>query len=208
MISRRQALDAGLAEHEIRRLLRRNEWARVHAGVYVEHTGPLIWIQRAWAAVLYAAPAALCLESALGAQSLPIHVAVERQRSTLAEPVGVRIHRVAHVHDRVLWNVSPPRMRYDEAALDVACRAASELDAIALLADACRSRRTTARRLLQTLESRGRLPRRRWLRAVLLDLADGTCSVLEHGYLVRVERPHGLPTATRQKRSTSSLGVC
>ncbi|MCC9184866.1 hypothetical protein MMAG44476_25624 [Mycolicibacterium mageritense DSM 44476 = CIP 104973] len=208
VISRRQALDAGLAEHEIRRLLRRNEWARVHAGVYVEHTGPLIWMQRAWAAVLYAAPAALCLESALGAQSLPIHVAVERQRSTLVEPVGVRIHRVAHVHDRVLWNVSPPRMRYDEAALDVACRAASELDAIAVLADACRSRRTTARRLLRTLDSRGRLPRRRWLRAVLLDLADGTCSVLEHGYLVRVERPHGLPKATRQKRSTSSLGVC
>ncbi len=39
------------------------------------------------------------------------------------------------------------------------------------------------------LDSRRRLRRRRWLRAVLLDIADGTCSVLEHGYLVRVERP-------------------
>lgn len=208
MISRRQALDAGLAEHEIRRLLRRNEWARVHPGVYVDHTGPLTWIQRAWAAVLYAAPAALCFESALGAQSTPIHVAVERQRSTLAEPIGVRIHRVAHLRDRVLWNVSPPRMRYEEAALDVAGRAARELDAIAVLANACQTRRTTARRLLKTLDSRGRLRRRRWLRAVLVDIADGTCSVLEHGYLVRVERPHGLPRAARQQRSASSLGVC
>lgn len=208
VISRRQALDAGLVEREIRRLLRRNEWARVHSGVYVEHTGPLSWMQRAWAAVLYAAPAALCFESALGAQSLPIHVAVDRQRSTLAEPVGVRIHRVAHLDGRVLWNAGPPRMRYEEAALDVAGRSARELDAIAVLANACQSRRTTARRLLKALDSRGRLRRRRWLRAVLIDIADGTCSVLEHGYLVRVERPHGLPRAARQKRSASSLGVC
>ncbi|OBB21274.1 hypothetical protein A5761_04050 [Mycolicibacterium setense] len=208
VIARRQALAAGLAEHEIRRLLRRNEWARVHAGVYVDHTGPLTWSQRAWAAVLYAAPAALCFESALRPDALPIHVAVARQRSMLAEPAGVRIHRVAHLDERVLWNLSPPRMRYEEAAVDVACHAASELDAIAVLANACQSRRTTARRLLHTLDDRGRVRRRRWLRAVLVDIADGTCSVLEHGYLVRVERPHGLPRAIRQKRSASSVGVC
>lgn len=208
VISRRQALDADLQEHEIRRLLRRNEWARVHAGVYVDHTGPLTWSQRAWAAVLYAAPAALCFETALGAQTSPIHVAVARQRSTLAEPAGVRIHRVAHFDERVLWNVGPPRMRYEEAALDVACHLNSELDAIAILANACQSRRTTAQRLLQTLDSRGRMRRRRWLRAVLVDIADGTCSVLEHGYLARVERPHSLPRAIRQKRSASSVGVC
>jgi hypothetical protein len=33
---------------------------------------------------------------------------------------------------------------------------------------------------------------------VLSDVAQGTCSVLEHGYLTRVERPHGLPTGRRQ----------
>ncbi len=208
VISRRQALAAGLPEHEIRRLLRRNEWARAHSGVYVNHTGPLSWPQRAWAAVLYAAPAALCLESALGTETSLIHVAVTRQRSTLIEPVGVRIHRVAHLQQRVLWNVGPPRMRYEEAALDVACRAGSELDAIAVLANACQSRRTTARRLLEALDSRGRLRGRRWLRTVLVDIADGTCSVLENGYLVRVERAHGLPRATRQKRFSSSVGVC
>ncbi|ODR24650.1 type IV toxin-antitoxin system AbiEi family antitoxin domain-containing protein [Mycolicibacterium porcinum] len=208
VISRRQALDAGLREHEIRRLLRRNEWARVHVGVYVDHTGPLTWPQRAWAAVLYAAPAALCFESALGADTLPIHVAVAQQRAVLAEPAGVRIHHLVNLQERVLWNVSPPRMRYDEAVLDVACRARSELDAIAVLANACQSRRTTAHRLLQVLDSRARVRRRRWLRAVLVDIADGTCSVLEHGYLTRVERPHGLPRAKRQQRATPSVGVC
>lgn len=120
----------------------------MHVGVYVDHTGPLTWPQRAWAAVLYAAPVALCFESALGADTLPINVAVAQQRAVLAEPAGVRIHHLVNLQERVLWNVSPPRMRYDEAVLDVACRARSELDVIAVLANACQSRRTTAHRLL------------------------------------------------------------
>lgn len=121
VISRRQALAAGFQEHEIRRLLRRNEWARVHAGVYVDHTGPPTWSQRTWAAVLYAAPAALCLESALGAETSLIHVAIERQRSTLTEPAGVLV-----THPRR----TPPR------ACAVERRAA---------ADALRGRRTRRR---------------------------------------------------------------
>lgn len=187
-------------------MLRRNEWARVHQGVYVDHTGPLSWLQRAWAAVLYAAPAALCLESALSIEGPLIHVAVSRQRAMLVEPDGVRIHHLHHLDERVLWNVGPPRLRYEEAALDIAARAA-EFDSIAVLADACQSRRTTAHRLLRVLDSRKRIRRRRWLRAVLVDIAEGTCSVLEHGYLNRVERAHGLPQATRQARSTSLVGV-
>jgi very-short-patch-repair endonuclease len=208
VVSRRQALDAGMQHHDIRRLLRRNEWARVHAGVYIDHTGPLTWIQRAWAAVLYAAPAALCLESALSNDGFPIHIAVSRDRAMLVEPAGVRIHHLSHFEERVLWNMGPPRVRYEEAALDAACRTPNDVDAIALLANACQSRRTTAARLLRTLDSRQRLRRRQWLRAVLRDIDDGTCSVLEHGYLNRVERVHGLPRAVRQKRSTSTVGVC
>jgi hypothetical protein len=42
---------------------------------------------------------------------------------------------------------------------------------------------------------------------VLTDIAQGTCSVLEHGYLHRVELAHGLPGAERQRRTTSSVGV-
>ncbi|MFV8244956.1 type IV toxin-antitoxin system AbiEi family antitoxin domain-containing protein [Mycolicibacterium peregrinum] len=207
VISRRQALDAGLRQHDIRRLLRRNEWARVHDGVYVDHTGPLSWLQRAWAAVLYAAPAALCLESALTDEGATIHVVVSRDRGVLAEPPGVRIYHLAHLQERVLWHVGPPRLRFEEAALDVACQAISEFDAIAVLANACQSRRTTARRLLRALDARRRVRRRRWLRAVIVDIAEGSCSVLEHGYLNRVERAHGLPRAARQKRSTSSVNV-
>ncbi|MGV0835473.1 type IV toxin-antitoxin system AbiEi family antitoxin domain-containing protein [Mycolicibacterium thermoresistibile] len=95
VVSRRQALAAGMQDHDIRRMLRRREWVRVHAGVYVDHTGPLSWLQRAWAAVLYAEPAALCLESALGVETTVIHVAISRERSAPVAPKGVRIHRIA-----------------------------------------------------------------------------------------------------------------
>ncbi|GAA2426390.1 hypothetical protein GCM10009856_41060 [Mycolicibacterium llatzerense] len=206
VISRRQVLAARQHDPYIRRMLRRNEWARIHDGVYVNHTGSPSWQQRAWAAVLYAAPAALCLESAMSREGPLVHVAVDRNRTALVEPDGVRIHHLAHFDQRVLWNVGPPRVRYEEAALDVACQS-TEFEAIAILADACQSRRTTAKRLLGVLDDRLRVPRRRWLRALLLDIAEGTCSVLEHRYLDRVERAHGLPRATRQARSSSSSRV-
>jgi hypothetical protein len=41
---------------------------------------------------------------------------------------------------------------------------------------------------------------------VLRDIAEGTCSVLEHGYLTRVERPHGLPRGRRQRPAVSARG--
>src|SRR5690606_35251780 len=41
-----------------------------------------------------------------------------------------------------------------------------------------------------------------FLGEVLEDLSVGACSVLERGYLTRVERAHGLPTAQRQVRDS------
>lgn len=56
VVSRRQALAHGATPADLRRLVRRREWSRLHPGVYVDHTGPPTWQQRAWAAVLFAAP--------------------------------------------------------------------------------------------------------------------------------------------------------
>jgi hypothetical protein len=206
VISRRQALGAGLAPHDIRRLLRRREWARVHDGVFVNHTGPLTWLQRAWAAVLFAWPAALCHESALRAADGPgrrdhlygpIHIAIKRGRGVVA-PDGV----VAHVHSdiatRAQWNATPPRVRIEEALLDVAADLADEMQVITLLANAIQSRRTTAGRVLSALHRRARFANRRFLSEILTDIEKGTCSALEHAYLIRVERAHQLPTPMRQ----------
>src|SRR5690606_35104252 len=68
----------------------------------------------------------------------------------------------------------------------------------AVLTDAVRSRRTTVSRIRAVLAERQRFRGRRFVQAVLADIDAGIHSVLEHGYLVRVERPHRLPRGERQ----------
>ncbi len=208
VVARRQLVEAKLTATDIARLLRRGQLVAVHPGIYVDHNGPLPWQQRAWAAVLFCWPAALVRESALrafegpgrsGAREVPIHVAVGRGRK-IGAPSGVLVHRTAHLDARVLWSLGPPRTRYEETVLDIATSRRSDLDAVAALADACGGRRTTAGRLLIALDARPRSARRGWLEGILRDVAVGTCSVLEYGYLDLVERPHGLPVGVRQAR--------
>lgn len=186
--------------------MRRREWARVHRGVYVDHTGPLSWRQRLWAALLFYGDAAAADESALVLADLyrpvasePIHVAVDQSRRVGSLP-GVRLHRVTDLHEHVHDSRRPPSLRLETAVLRTASRGRDEAAAIATLADACQSRRTTPARLADKLMSLPRLPRRGFVREVLEDVASGAFSVLEHRYLTRVERPHGLPTASRQRR--------
>jgi hypothetical protein len=209
LFTRGQAVAHGMTRVELARAVRRGELVRVHPRAYVGHNGPLCWLERAWAAVLWARPAGLCGTSALRAfnqrdvnlrDEEPIHVVVARRRHLVAPP-GVVLHRSAHVEQRVQPNLCPPRVRYEHTILDLAESASDKLQAIAVLADACGSRRTTAARLADTLAARPWARRRGWLAAVLDDVAQGTCSVLEHGYLTRVERAHDLPTGNRQSSS-------
>lgn len=206
VISRGQALSVGLTANDLRRLLRRRELVPIQRGVYVDHTGATTWQQDAWAAVLALAPAALWGPSATALRGHPIHVATDRDRGWLQPLEGVIVHRVRDLDRRVDWLARPPRMRAEPAAIDAAAVAGSELDAIAELGRAIGERRTTAARLLQELDRRGRTRRGVWLRSVLTDLADGSCSALEHGYLTRVQRPHGLPGGVRQALGSGRVG--
>lgn len=91
---------------------------------------------------------------------------------------------------------------YDDTVIDLAGRSGSDLDAVAVLARACGSRRTTSHQLRACLDARSRIARRAWLETVLDDVESGTRSVLEHGYQARVVRPHDLPAglvAARQQ---------
>jgi hypothetical protein len=195
--------------------VRRRELSRVRPGVFVDHTGEPTWLQRAWTAVLQHPGSALGGLSALRAvegpgsprPEDPVEIVVARRRNV--RPLGgdVVVHRRTGLDQRVLWQVGPPRLRYEEAVLDVAARQPSDFAALGELARAVQSRRTTALRLSATLARRERIPRRRWLTSVLDDVADGTCSVLEHGYLRRVDRPHGLAPARRQVVDRLGSGV-
>lgn len=213
VVSRRQVMARGMDDTFIETMLRRREWARVHNGVYVNHTGPLTFLQRTWAAVLFYWPAALCHESAVavhggrvvrtaardGDAVLPVvHVAVSHGRRVSRQP-GVRVHRF-HDLDRYLAPARmPPRVRLEHALLDMASDATSEDAAVAILGHGCQSWATTADRLVDALQLRPKLKRRRLLLTLLQDVAAGTYSALERRYLTDVERPHGLPTGKRQR---------
>ena len=191
--------------HELRRLLRRRDLAPLHRGVFLTHTGEPTWRQRAWGAVLRAEPAALWGPSALEAvrparrpdPTEPVHVAIDESRRAVSLP-GVAVHRVTGLADRAHWNSRPPRMRTEEAVLDVASAAPGEFGAIAALTDAVQARLTTPAALVRALSGRSRLAGRPLIAAVIADIESGTDSVLEHGYLTRVERPHALPRGRRQ----------
>lgn len=205
-VSRTQVLECGLGSAFIRQRLRRGAWVQVHPGVYLTHTGPMTWLQRAWCAILASAPAALCDESALLVASGQsnrlggtdrIHIAIASGRRIAPKP-GITLHHRLDLEADAMPNVRPPRLRVEEAVLDVAARATTEMAVIATLADPVQARLTTAERLLAALERRTRIRHRTLLRDILLDVAQGTCSVLEHRFLTRVERPHGLPRPDRQ----------
>ena len=208
VVSRRQLLALKVTDSEIERKLRRREWSRVHPGVYVEHTGPLTWLQRAWAAVLFYSPAALAGQSALRAAKLrshgqtdaaPIRVCVDAARTVRSRP-GIVVERITSWEARTQAHLSPPRQRLEVALVQAASAKTAQDAAVALLADAVQQGRTTAARLVDALEQCPRLRHRRLLLEILRDVDAGAYSVLERHYLLRVERPHGLPVATRQRR--------
>ena len=135
VVARRQVLAAAGSDNDIERLLRQRRWARVHPGVYVGHTGPPTWDQRAWAAVLFFWPAALCRDSVVDPGRMPIHVMVAAHRARVRLP-GVVVHRSRGLDTQVRWNVGPPRQRLEHAVIDVAAAAKDRWGGLAVLAEA------------------------------------------------------------------------
>lgn len=211
VVARRQLLRHGATPNDVARSLRRRELTRAHPGVYVAHNGPLTPRQREWVAILAAWPAALDGASALSLRSgsSTVQVAVAHHRA-LVLPPGVRLRRVADLEGRAAWNRMPPRLRPEEALLDemVSRLVRGEVDrAFAVLAEVVTSGRTTAERVLDRLGHRSRIAHRSMVEAMLTDVRDGVCSVLERGYRDQVERPHGLPRAVRQRVSRATGGL-
>ncbi len=206
VVRRAQLRDLGATSNDIRRWLRQRHLVAVYPGVYVNHTGPLTWVNRAWAGVLVNWPAALADVTAVNLAGHPIHVAVSSDATPVSRP-GITLHWLTDLGDRVLWNLGPPRVRLEDALLTVAGRAETRTEALALLADGCRRRRTTPARLAAELELRTGLRNRSWLLAAVRETGQGIQSAMESAYLRRVERAHGLPRGRRQHRAQDGAGV-
>jgi hypothetical protein len=141
-----------------------------------------------------------------GAETGAVELVVPNSRAVVATR-GVTVRRVQDFDRIARTGLTPPRVRVEYAVLQVAARARTEDGAVAVIADACQTRRTTPERLFQTLADQPRLRHRRLLLTILEDVACGAYSALERRYLLRVERPHGLPTGQRQRRVSIGRSV-
>jgi hypothetical protein len=208
VLSRAQALRAGMTDKQVKAAWRSGRWQRLHAGVYAAFSGEPGRAAMLWAALLRAGPmAGLSHHSAaelygLVATPAPaIHVMVPAGRQ-IAPTSGVIVHYsslVARTRHPVLL---PPRTRVEETVLDLAYSAESLDAALSWVLRGCASRRTTPDRIAAAMERRARMRWRTELGAALGLGAQGVHSLLEFRYVNRVERPHGLPAAARQYRVT------
>lgn len=200
VIARFQLCSLGAQKHDIDRLLRRRDLARVHTGVYVNHTGRLTDRQVDAAAVLRYWPAALGSFSAVGVagwRRVP-HVIVDVRRTVVSTP-GISVSRRSNFHRMARTGSFPPRQRIEEATLDAVQTLDRTDEVFTFLADVIQTRRTTAGRISAALTRRTRVHRRALLEELLADLAVGANSVLEREWL-RVEKAHALPVGRRQER--------
>jgi very-short-patch-repair endonuclease len=204
VVTRRQALAAGLTSAALRILVATGRWQWLARGVYVTFSGPVPREALLWAAVLAAGDGAvLSHETAAELHGLIdrpadlIHVTVPSARRTVS-PRGVRHHRSDLPGGARHPTRRPPQTRVEDTVLDLADAAADPEHAMAWVLRACGRRLTTAARLRDAMARRPRMRRRALLSAIVGDAEAGCHSMLEVAYLRRVERAHRLPDGERQ----------
>ena len=212
VISRSQALQAGLTVDKIKFRVRSDRWRQLHRGVYATCTGFPGRTAQLWAAILAAGPGAvLSFETAAELQRLSdrpahlIHVTVPWQRR-IAEPPGIKLHRSGRAVGAVERESNPPRTRVEETVLDLVQAAASFDDVCGWITRAVARELTDEERLRAAMCQRGKLRWRADLQELIAAAASGDHSVLEYRYDRDVERAHGLPEPVRQAPFTSPDG--
>jgi Transcriptional regulator, AbiEi antitoxin len=204
VVSRSQAIRAGLSPGMIKFRVRSGRWRQIHPGVYATFSGDLTRRTRLWAAVLSAGPgAALSHETAAELHRLAdkpaemIHLTVPAGRRVSAAE-GVCLHRSGRVTEAVQANTYPPRTRVEETVLDLTQTAKTFDDVCGWVTRAIARELTNETRLNAAMSARLRLRWRADLQELIVAAAGGDHSVLEFRYHRDVERAHGLPESVRQ----------
>jgi Transcriptional regulator, AbiEi antitoxin len=204
VVSRSQALRAGLSDGTIRFRVSSDRWRPIHPGIYATFTGAPGRGAQLWAAVLSAGPGAmLSHETAAELQRLTerptgkIHVTVPRQRHIAALP-GISLHRSGRTVEALQRNSNPPRTSVEETVLDLTQTAATFDDVCGWVTRAFARDLTDEERLRAAMRQRTKLRWRADLRELIAAAASGDHSVLEYRYDRDVERAHGLPAPVRQ----------
>jgi len=209
ILSRAQALERGMPPDSVHWLVRTGRWQVLRRGVYSTFTGVPAREATLWAALLRAgAGAALSHQTAAelfkvtDRPSSMIHVSVPASRHIAGIP-GVVVHRSARLAAATHPSLLPPRTRIEETLLDLAQQAATFDAAFGAVCAGCQRRLTTPRLLLEAMSRRKKMRWRAELTQALAEIGAGVHSLLEYRHVRYVERPHGLPRASRQARMTA-----
>jgi hypothetical protein len=204
VISRQQAIGAGMPPNVIDGLLRTGRWQPLQRGSYSIFTGEPAREARLWAALHRAGPdAVLSHQTAaelLGLSDQPgqlIHLTIPANRRACGIP-GAVIHRSRRIREARHPAMLPPRTRIEETVLDLAQQATTFDAAFDWTCAACQRGLTTPGRIRAAMAGRNRVRWRTDLSVALADIQDGVHSLLEFRYVHNVERAHGLPRPVRQ----------
>lgn len=206
VISRKQALGGGMSADTIEGLLRTGRWRTLRRGVYLVFMGNPSRNANFWAALHRAGSDAVLshqtaaeLFKLTDGRSSSIHITISDKRR-IGTPAGVVIHHSNRLAYAVHPSLQPPRTRIEETVLDLVETARTFDTAFGLVSAACQRRLTTSARLADAMTIRTKVRWRDELTEALGAIGGGAQSVLEYRYVRRVERPHGLPTASRQAK--------
>jgi very-short-patch-repair endonuclease len=212
VVSRSQALRAGLTADMIKFRVRSDRWRQIHTGIYATFTGVPGRNAQLWAAVLSAGPGAILshetaaeLHRLIDQPSDAIHVIVPWQRR-IAVASGVSLHRSKRAGETVLGYGSPPRTKVEETVLDLTQTAVTLDDVCGWVTRAFARDLTDETKLRAAMGIRPKLRWRTDLDELIAAAAGGDHSVLEYRYDRDVERAHGLPKARRQVPFTGPGG--
>lgn len=197
--------------------MRAGRLVRLHDGVYLlGNMRPSTASQR-WAALLASGEGAVVSHNTAAeiygfARSrwftAHIEVSIPAERQEVAVP-GVRVRRSRLLPGKATDHDGWPITTAADTVLDIVAEMRSPHDVVALLTDACRSKAVAADEILKAMGRRKRQRHRQLVKDVLADVVGGVESILEHRYLVQVERAHGLPRGRRQVKGwAKGVPIC
>ncbi|MEI2775800.1 MAG: hypothetical protein V9G19_07455 [Tetrasphaera sp.] len=217
----------GLTPSARRWQVRSGRWQQPHPGVYVTHTGPIDWPTRAAAAILAATrPSVTAIHRVRTAADKGEAAALPERRAGLAgwsaayvdglidlppDNVTILVPRARVIVpptgcdvirsdvQQLRTQVWPPRTTVESTVIFLTQGAAAD-DSLALIGRTLQQHRSTMARLADELARWPRHRSRRFLQDVLTCDSEGAESALELRWVRDVERPHGIPPATRQVR--------
>jgi very-short-patch-repair endonuclease len=200
----------GISATRIRARVEAGRWQRMYPRTVITHSGPIPYLARAWAAVLWAGETSMASHDTAGfllgivdGEPRDVHLAIPERRR-LAAPNGVVLHRTSR--PTLDPRRSPPQTTVERTTLDL-IGAAADLDAaVGILTKVLQRRLTNEQRLLRALVD---MPNVRWHRAareLLTPELLGIHSPLEWRYARDVERAHALPASQRQRRVRHAKG--